>query len=123
LKYLLDTDTLIDFIQDTGETRSRIVEMLDAGEEVGLCAVTVAELYSGLSEKNHARWERFMSTLPYWHVSRCGARQAGLDRKMASSAGRTIQVADALIAAVAREQQAVVLTNNIKERIALRTIR
>lgn len=115
MKYLLDTDTLIDFIQDTDDSRSRIVAMLDAGDEVGLCAVTVAELYSGLSEKNHAKWREFMATLPYWDVTRDGARQAGIDRKAASSAGRTIQVADSLIAAVAREQQAVVLTSNIKD--------
>jgi predicted nucleic acid-binding protein len=115
MKYLLDTDTLIDFIQDRGDTRSRIVAMLEGGDEVGLCAVTVAELYSGLSEQNHVKWQAFMSTLPYWDVTRDGARQAGIDRKVASATGRTMQVADSLIAAVAREQQAVVLTSNIKD--------
>lgn len=115
MKYLLDTDTLIDFIQDTGQARARIVTMLEEGDEIALCAVTVAELYSGLTEKNHARWQAFMSTLPYWHISRDGARHAGLYRKAASLTGRTIQVADSLIAATAHEHQATILTSNIKD--------
>lgn len=41
--------------------------------------------------------------------------RAGIDRKMASEAGRTLPVSDCLLAAVAREQQAIVLTSNIKD--------
>jgi len=52
MKYLIDTDTVIDFMQDRGETRSRIAAMIQAGDDIALCAVTVAELYSGVSEKN-----------------------------------------------------------------------
>jgi predicted nucleic acid-binding protein len=52
MKYLLDTDTLIDFLQDRGATRKRITALIDADEEVAVCAITVAEVFSGLSEKN-----------------------------------------------------------------------
>jgi predicted nucleic acid-binding protein len=41
--------------------------------------------------------------------------QAGIDRKTASEAGRTLPVSDCLLAALAREQQATVLTSNIKD--------
>lgn len=54
MKYLLDADTLIDYLKDRGNARPRITAMIEADEEVALCAITVAELYSGLSDKNAA---------------------------------------------------------------------
>lgn len=115
MNYLLDTDTLIDFIQDRDETRSRIAAMIEAGDEVALCPIIVAEIYSGLSEARRARWDNFIASLPYWHISREAATRAGTGRKAASDAGRTYSVTDSLVAAVAHEHQATVLTSNIKD--------
>ena len=55
MKYLLDTDTLIDCILGTGNTRERLQALIDADNEVALCPVTVAELYSGMSDKRRAK--------------------------------------------------------------------
>ena len=115
MKYLLDTDTLIDFIQDRGQTRARIAAMTEAGDLLALCAVTVAELYSGLSEKNLRLFNAWLQSLPYWHISREAAMQAGSYRKTAAEAGRTLHVSDCLIATCAREQDAVVVTSNAKD--------
>lgn len=115
MKYLLDTDTVIDFIQNRGKTRTRIAAMTEAGDLIGLCAVTVAELYSGLSEKNLRLFSDWLKSLPYWHISLEGAMQAGIYRKSASEAGTTLHVSDCLVAACAREQDAIVLTSNIKD--------
>jgi predicted nucleic acid-binding protein len=115
MKYLLDTDTLIDFIQDRGKTRTRIVEMVSAGDVVAVCPITVSEFYSGVSESKRKKWEKLVSSLPYWNIGREAAMQAGIDRKVASDAGRTLHVSDCLLAACAREQQAIVLTSNIKD--------
>ena len=115
MRYLLDTDTVIDFILDSYHTRERITAMLEAGDTLALCAITVVELYSGLNEQRRARWQEFLSELPYWHISREAAKHAGIARKTASDAGRTFSVSDSLIAALAREQDATVLTSNIKD--------
>jgi len=114
MKYLLDTDTLIDFLQDRGETRQRITAMIEAGDEVAVSAIAVAELYSGLSESKRTQWGEWITSLPYWQISREAAKHAGMDRKAASVAGKTLSVTDSLVAAVAREHQAAVLTSNIK---------
>jgi predicted nucleic acid-binding protein len=53
--------------------------------------------------------------LPYWPITREAAMQAGIDRKTASDKGRTLSVSDSLIAAIARENDAIVLTSNIKD--------
>ena len=115
MKYLFDTDTLIDVLQDRGGTRERVNAMIEAGYEVALCAITVAELYSGLNAPRRARWDEWLSSLPYWDITRGAAQRAGNDRKTASDAGRTLSVTDSLVAAIAREHGAIVLTSNIKD--------
>ena len=115
MKYLLDTDTLIDCILGFGDTRRRVLAFIEQGDEVALCPVTVAELYSGMNEKKRAKWENWLLALPYWHITREAAQRAGVDRKTASDGGRTFSVTDSLIGAVAREQDATVLTSNIKD--------
>jgi predicted nucleic acid-binding protein len=115
MKYLLDTDTLIDFIQDSYQTRKRITAMLEAGDTLALCAISVVELYSGLNEQRRARWQELLSSLSYWHISREAAKHAGITRKTASDSGRTLSVSDSLIAALALENDATVLTSNIRD--------
>src|SRR5688572_13104690 len=70
MRCLLDADTLIDYIQDRGDARPRITAMIEDGNEVALCAVTVAELYSGLSEKRRTQWESWLLALSYWNQHR-----------------------------------------------------
>jgi hypothetical protein len=57
MKYLLDADTLIDVLQNNGQTRERVTALIETGDEVALCAISVAELYSGLSEVRRKRWD------------------------------------------------------------------
>jgi predicted nucleic acid-binding protein len=104
MKYLLDTDALIDFLQDRDNTRKRITALIEANDDVALCAITVAEVFSGLSEKNRKQWSDWLLSLPYWHIDWESAMQAGIDRKEASDAGRTL----------ARQHDATLLTSNIK---------
>jgi len=115
MKYLLDTDTLIDVLEDRGTTRRQVTAMIESGTEVALCAITIVEIYSGLNEKKRTKWKNWLLALPYWHISRAAAQRAGVDRKTASDGGRTFSVTDSLIAAVARENDATVLTSNIKD--------
>ncbi len=115
MKYLLDTDTVIDCILGTNKTLERILELIVRDDELALCSVTVAELYSGLSEKRRAKWESWLLSLSYWHIGYDVAAQAGLYRKTASDGGRTLATTDSLLAALARDKDAVLLTSNIKD--------
>jgi predicted nucleic acid-binding protein len=109
MKYLIDTDTVIDFMQDRGKTRARIAALTEAGDDIALCAVTVAELHSGVSEKNLQLFKDWLGSLPYWDISQQAAEQAGSFRKTASASGRS------LLASCARENGAIVLTSNTKD--------
>ena len=115
MKYLLDTDTLIDDLEDRDKTRGQVTAMIEAGDEIAWCSITVAELCSGLNEQRRIKWEKWLMALPYWIISCMAARQAGIDRKAASNRGHTLSVSDSFIAAVAREKGATVLTSNIKD--------
>ncbi len=85
MNYLLDTDTLIDFIQDRGQTRDRIVGMVTAGDVVAVCPITVAEFYSGLSAGKQKKWENLVRSLPYWHISCDAAMHRLSGRPMGTS--------------------------------------
>ncbi len=115
MKYLPDTDTLIDCILGTGSTRQRIQEFIERNDEVALCPVTIAVLYSGLSEKRRVKWESWLLSLSYWHMGFDVAAQADMYRKTASEAGRTLSVLNSLLAALARDKGAILLTSNIKD--------
>jgi predicted nucleic acid-binding protein len=115
MKHLLDADTLIDYIVDRGNARPRISAMIEQGDEVAVCAITVAEVYSGLSDKRRDLWERWIMALSYWDIGYHVAAQAGRYRKTTSESGRTLAVTDSLLAALAREKGAILLTINIKD--------
>jgi predicted nucleic acid-binding protein len=115
MKYLVDTDTLIDYMADRGNARNQIDAMIEAGDDVALCAVTIAEIYTGLTDKKRATWDNWLRALSYWQISFDVAVQAGIYRKTASESGRTLSVSDSLLAALARERGATLLTSNIKD--------
>jgi predicted nucleic acid-binding protein len=115
MKYILDSDTLIDYMKDRSNARSSINSMLRAGDELFLSVTSVAEVYSGLTDKDREQWEDFLLALPYLVTNREAAIRAGMDRFTAARSGTTISVMDALLGALAREQDAVILTSNIKD--------
>jgi predicted nucleic acid-binding protein len=115
MNYLLDADTLIDYIVDRGNARPRITTMIEQGDEVAVCAITVAEVYSGLSDKRRDIWESWIMALSYWHIGYGVAAQAGMYRKMTAEAGRTLSTTDSLLGALARDKSAILLTSNIKD--------
>jgi predicted nucleic acid-binding protein len=114
-RYLLDTDTLIDFSKGREPTRSRVLEMIDAGDVLGVCAVNVAEFYAGLPREHRDVWDDFFASLTYWDISKDAASRAGADRYQLGRSGKSVTTTDALVAAFAREQGATIITSNIKD--------
>jgi predicted nucleic acid-binding protein len=111
-RYIVDTDTLIDFSMDREPTSSRLLKLIEDGAELGVCAVNVSEFYTGLDERRLADWDRFFSALTYWPITLTAARLAGVNRYSFARAGETLTISDALVAAVALVEQATILTSN-----------
>ena len=114
-RYLLDTTALIDFSKGREPTCSRLLELIEAGDDLGVCAVNIAEFYSGIPVDKRTVWNEFISSLSYWNVTREAAAHAGRDRYDFARNGQTLSTTDAIIAAVARDHQATLMTNNVKD--------
>jgi predicted nucleic acid-binding protein len=89
--------------------------MIDAGDELGVCAINVAEFYSGVPEDARDLWDEFFASIGYWHITQDIARRAGLLRHEYSQIGRALSTTDTLIAAVAETNGSVIVTNNVKD--------
>jgi tRNA(fMet)-specific endonuclease VapC len=132
---LLDTDTLIYLVrgirilvpqnqrqQGLAKAAQRILDRCrqhqDTGDEVGLSAITVAELEYGARQSDH--YDREISAVrkiltPFatfaFEANAC-AEHYGAIRYALERAGRTIGAMDLLIAAQARALEATLVTNN-----------
>ena len=113
-RYLLDTDALVDFSKGFEPTMSRILAWVDAGDTLAVCAVSLAEFCAGLEREDLSRWREFLASLAYFEISRDAAIHAGQDRYRFKRLGMSITTADSLLAAVARERDATLVTGNVK---------
>jgi len=114
-RYLLDTTIFIDFSKGREPVCSRIMGMIDAGDELGVCAINVAEFYSGLLPEVRYVWDEFFGALQYWDITREAAAQAGQYRYELARKGESLSVAHALVAAVAQKTGAIVVTSNVMD--------
>jgi predicted nucleic acid-binding protein len=114
-RYLLDTSTLIDLSKNRPGVSDGLNDLPADGHEIGVCDVSVAEFFSGLRPVERGRWEAYVLALQFWPTSRGAAILAGAYRYAFARQGRAISAPDALIAAVAVEVGATVVTNNVKD--------
>lgn len=113
-RYLLDTTVLIDVSKRSEPISSHIRELLDGPDEVGVCAVNVAEFFAGLRPEERVEWEGFIDQLEYWDMTQGVSVQAGIYRYDHARQGRALSATDALVAATAVAVGAILLTDNVK---------
>ncbi len=112
--YLLDTTALIDISKGFEPARSKIRNMISSGDQLAVCAISVAEFATGLQPSQRDEWRDFLGNLLYWDISREAAFQAGIWRYDFGRRGVQLSTTDALIAATAWQHQATIITNNAR---------
>src|SRR4051812_7355662 len=113
-RYLLDSDSVIDYLKGFSGTVT-LLQGLDAqGETPCSCDITVAEVYAGLDEPDRGRAERLLRTLEFLPATHEAARTAGEWRYIYKRQGRILSTTDCLIAAIALEYRATIVTGNIR---------
>ena len=112
--HLLDTSALIDLSKGFEPTTTWLKQQSDAGEELGTCPITITEFYSGLKAAESPRWDAFFASLTFCPISFDASIQAGKWRASFRAQGGQLSTTDTLIAAVAVEIGAVVVTSNTK---------
>ena len=119
MTYLLDTDICIYIIKN--RFVGLIKKLRRVGiENVGISAVTVAELEYGVSNsdrsgESRARLYEFMVPFAFIDFDLNAARQYGKIRKELKDLGQPIGPMDTLIAAIAMAHGQILVTNNGKE--------
>lgn len=113
-KILLDTDVLIDHLRDNQKVTQQILELhQDSQVMLFYTPVTEAEIIRGLRSHERQKTEKALSYLGVVSITKEVGRVAGnYLRKYALSHG--LQIADALIAAVASTQNFSLCTFNWK---------
>jgi predicted nucleic acid-binding protein len=108
---LLDTDVLVDYLRGLPQAAA----YLEAREErLLVSAITVAELYAGVREGDERRvLDRFVSAFEIFPITGEVAQQGGLYRRD-YSASHGVGLADALLAATAALNGAVLVTLNAR---------
>lgn len=114
-RYLLDTDTLIDLSKGREAVRRQVLTWMGGQDELGVCAINVTEFYSGLLPAERAPWAQWFALLEYWHATQSAARQAGIWRYDFARRGIRLPTTDTMVAAVARERGAIIVTDNLKD--------
>jgi predicted nucleic acid-binding protein len=110
---LIDTDIAIDFLRQ----REYALQLLESWAGEGLLAIstlTHLEIYQGMKTGEEKATNSFLDGLVSVAVNIPIARRAGTMLGELRSKGKTIGIADAIIAATALQFGAPLLTNNIE---------
>jgi len=115
MKILLDTSVLIDVLRRRNQRREALAELVRADQMLATTSLNVAELYAGMRPGEEAISEAFLSGLECFDLTGTAARLAGKLKNQWAKRGRTLALADTVIAAIAIEQRCALLTDNHKD--------
>ena len=111
-RYLLDTTMVIDHAHGYPPATSLLARLYEQGAELYTCDVVTCEALSGGTDEHRASVEALLRPLEYVSTSPTAARSAAARRLARHQAGGKLGLGDALIAAVAEDLGAVVVTRN-----------
>lgn len=113
--YLLDTSVIIDALNRKRGRRQLLESLLDAGDTLACSAMTVTEIFAGIRPREFEITERFLYSLEHYALDSELARLAGLLKNEWAAKGRTLGVADVIIAATALAHGLVLMTDNVRD--------
>ena len=115
MRYFLDTTFLIDYLRGNPAATSRFATMFEDGDQLFVNEIVACELAAGSRHDPDPVLEALLEPLEFLQPGPETAVLAGRWRRAASRAGRTLSLADALIAAAAVHGGATVLTRNARD--------
>src|SRR5258708_28469000 len=115
MKLLLDTTVLIDVLRNRKGRRELLADMVRTGHTLCTSVMNVAEVYSGLRAGEEVHSEAFLVGLEEFEIGRGAARAAGRLKMTWIKKGRTVSLADAIVAAIPIEQASPLLPHNPKD--------
>ena len=111
-RFLLDTTMVIDHAHGYPPAMALLARLYEEGAELYTCDVVTCEALSGGTDEHRAAVSAVLRPLEYVSTSPQAARAAAARRLARHEAGGRLGLGDALIAAVAEDVGAVVVTRN-----------
>lgn len=115
MKLLLDSSVLIDVLRARNQRRSQLAQLVRAGHELCTTALNIAEIYAGMRLGEEQATEALLNGLELYDITYGVGRRAGQFKNAWSRKGRTLTLADSMIAAVAEERGCALITDNAKD--------
>lgn len=115
MRILADSAFVIDYLNGVPEAEARWEAVFADGDEPIVNEIVVCEVSTGLLERDRRRFSAFLEPVEFVQPAPDAALLAGRWRAEARAAGRTLGLADALIAAAAYSDNAAVLTRNTRD--------
>ena len=115
MKLLLDTTVLIDVLRKRRQRREFLAEAVRAGHILVTTALNIGELYSGLLPNEESAAKALLENIESFDITSDVARLAGSLRNAWSKKGRTLTLADMVVAAAAIEHGCDLATDNRKD--------
>ena len=112
---LLDSSVLIDALRLRRGRRQWLAELVRGGHTLSTSALNIAEIYAGMRPQEDARTKAFLNALPSYEITAGVAEMAGKLKKEWEQKGRTLTLADTIVAAVALKQKLALATDNRKD--------
>lgn len=115
MRLLLDTSVLIDALRHRHGRRELLTELVQPGHTLATTALNVAEVYAGMRPDEAQRTEALLSALECYDLTGTSGRRAGALKQQWSRKGRTLALADMIVAAIALEHGCALMTDNHKD--------
>jgi len=115
MRILADSAFVIDYLRGLPEAEARWEAVFADGDEPIINEIVVCEVAAGLRARDVPRLEAFLEPVEFIQPGSATALLAGRWRAEAHAIGRSLGLADALIAAAAHADNAAVLTRNVRD--------
>lgn len=112
---LLDTSVLIDALRSRNARRQLLARLANEGHRFSTTALNIAEVYAGIRPGENQSTEALLDSLECHDLTASSGRRAWLLRNEWARKGRTLSLADTIIAAIAIEKKCRLLTDTQKD--------
>jgi predicted nucleic acid-binding protein len=112
---LLDTTVLIDVLRGRLNRSRLLAELVERGDHLATSAINVGEVFGGLRPMEKAGADAFLLTLEVYPLTAALAREAGVLQYAWARRGKTLSLADMIVAATALEYGLTLMTDNRKD--------
>jgi predicted nucleic acid-binding protein len=113
--YLIDTNILVLAIRRQQARAELFNTLLAAGHSLSCSVITIGEICARMRPHEVQRTEELLAALGAYNVTEQIARQGGSLKNVWAAKGRTLTLADTIIAATAIQYDLILVTENRKD--------